>query len=199
MDSPPPPPGAGGGPPDAGPKTPGPGGDTGAIRAPDGGMKPPRGEMMMRISPQGFTLQARGETMAALAKMIANHLGSTVVDKTGLKGEYDCTLQFAPEGGTGPMALPPGAPPPGGGDAPPPQGPSLFTALQEQLGLKLEAHKEPVDVVVIDHIEQPSPNYPQAGVNACCVGALPWFRLSAFCCGFALRGRLRRLQPITAR
>jgi uncharacterized protein (TIGR03435 family) len=54
-----------------------------------------------------------------------------------------------------------GMPPPGAGDSsapPPPQGPSIFTAVEEQLGLKLEGKREPVDVVVIDHIEQPSPN-----------------------------------------
>jgi uncharacterized protein (TIGR03435 family) len=55
----------------------------------------------------------------------------------------------------------PGGPPPQGADAPPPadsSGPSLFTALQEQLGLKLEAQKAPVDVLVIEHVEKPSEN-----------------------------------------
>lgn len=123
------------------------------------GGKPPQGTTMRRFSPQGITLQARAVTMTELARVIAEELRSTVVDKSGLTGNYDYTLTFAPEMGAGPLAdMPPGAPSPGGGDAQPPSGPSIFSALQEQLGLKLEAHKEPVDVIVIDHIEQPSPN-----------------------------------------
>jgi len=82
-----------------------------------------------------------------------------VVDKTGLIGSYDFTLSFTPDQGVGMMILPKGpAPQDGGGESQEPVGPSLFTALQEQLGLKLVAQKQKVDVVVIDHIEQPSAN-----------------------------------------
>jgi uncharacterized protein (TIGR03435 family) len=72
--------------------------------------------------------------------------GRLVVDETGLTGKYSFKLIWTPED---PHAATGEA---GAG------GPSLFTALQEQLGLKLEARKAPVDCVVIDHIEQPSPN-----------------------------------------
>ena len=70
----------------------------------------------------------------------------TIFDKTGLTGKYDFTLEWTPD--DAPPAMTGGAPPPDAG------GPSLFTALEEQLGLKLEPQKGPVDVVVIDHIER---------------------------------------------
>jgi uncharacterized protein (TIGR03435 family) len=79
--------------------------------------------------------------------------GRTVVDKTGLQGNYTFTLQWTPEnlaangGQSAPGATSLGS-----------SGPSLFEALQDQLGLKLELTKAPVDTVVIDYIEQPSEN-----------------------------------------
>jgi len=125
----------------------------------DGAPRPPRGGIMMRMSSQGMTLEAPEVKMDGLAGTISMVLGATVVDKTGLKGAYDCKLTFAPEMNGDIMGMPPQPPPPGAdGSAPPPQGPSIFSAVQEQLGLKLEAHKEPVDVIVIDHIQQPSAN-----------------------------------------
>jgi uncharacterized protein (TIGR03435 family) len=72
-----------------------------------------------------------------------------VLDRTGLSGNWDFTLTFQPEM---PVRPPPGIDPP----AIDPTAPSIFTALQEQLGLKLESTKGPVDVVVIDGIEHPS-------------------------------------------
>lgn len=118
------------------------------------------GRSMMRISPEGMTLNGEGATMEQLVHTIAQQMGSTVVDKTGLTGTYDYTLTWMPDRGTGPMMrTPDGAPPPGGGESAPTEtGPSLFSALQDQLGLKLVAQKEQMDVIVIDHIEQPSPN-----------------------------------------
>ncbi len=81
-------------------------------------------------------------------------LGRLVVDETGLKGHYDWTLKWTPEQIDPMFRGPAGAP------APPPDasGPSIFTALEEQLGLRLEARKGPVEVLVIDSIERPSPN-----------------------------------------
>jgi uncharacterized protein (TIGR03435 family) len=115
---------------------------------------------MLRMSAQGMTIEVHGATTGAIAGMISGQLGGTVVDKTALTGKYDVTLSFTPEMGMEQMMRTPD----GGqtGDANVAQAaataPSLFTALQEQLGLKLEARKEPTDVIVIDHIEQPSPN-----------------------------------------
>jgi bla regulator protein blaR1 len=92
-----------------------------------------------------------GMPMLELARSLSPMVGRIVIDKTGLKGRYDFQMTYAPEGrgfGGGPA----------GADAPPvdPNTPSLFTALQEQLGLKLESERGPVDVVVIDRIDQPT-------------------------------------------
>lgn len=118
--------------------------------------------MMMRMSStQGMTLNANETPIASLAQMISQQISATVVDKTGLTGNYDFTLLFMPDMamGTGPMMRPPqGAPPPDGAQTQEPAGPSIFTAVQEQLGLKLVAQKESVDVIVIDQIEQPTAN-----------------------------------------
>lgn len=87
-----------------------------------------------------------------LASVFVPHVGRTVVDKTGLKAVYDFTLQFAPDDN---IAVPTAG---GSSSAPDPTAPSIFTAVQEQLGLKFESGKGPVDVIVIDHVERPSGN-----------------------------------------
>jgi uncharacterized protein (TIGR03435 family) len=84
--------------------------------------------------------------------------GRVVIDATGLQGSYDFTLKWSRDYAN--PALPGGASQSGGApgatsDSP---GPSFVTALQGQLGLKLESRKAPVQVLVIDHVEQPSPN-----------------------------------------
>ena len=123
-----------------------------AIKGPDGKMH----AQMMRMG-RG-QIEGQDMAMSGLARMLSQHLGREVVDQTGLKGSYDFTLHFTPD--QGPGGMPPG--PPGAGpppeNAPPPDtsGPSIFTALEEQLGLKLESQKGPVDIIVIDHIERPS-------------------------------------------
>ena len=76
-----------------------------------------------------------------LANVLSQRAGRTVEDQTGLKGAFDCKLEWEPE-----------APP--GDNAAPRTGPSLFTAIQEQLGLKLEPLRGEVEVLVIDHIEK---------------------------------------------
>jgi uncharacterized protein (TIGR03435 family) len=124
-------------------------------------------QMRMHGSTQGMTLECHAASMANLTQTISEQLGGTVVDKTELTGNYDFTLSWMPDEGAGPMMvgsapmtmrMPAGGTPPDGGTSQEGSGPSLFTALQEQLGLKLEARKTPVEVFVIDHIEQPSPN-----------------------------------------
>jgi bla regulator protein BlaR1 len=62
--------------------------------------------------------------------------GRTVVDETGLHGNYDCQMSWSPDGSNGP-------------------GPSLFSAIQEQMGLKLESTKAPVEILVVDHVIKP--------------------------------------------
>ena len=101
-------------------------------------------------------LTANATTMEQFANQLSNHVGRPVVDKTGLEGNYDVELKWTPElGHGGPM----GTPPPG--DAHPPvdsNGPTIFTAVQEQLGLKLDGIKMPQKVIIIDSIEKPSAN-----------------------------------------
>jgi uncharacterized protein (TIGR03435 family) len=110
-------------------------------------------------------MTASKQPMSGLAEDLSRQLDLPVVDMTGLTGKYDFTLYFSPEGLAGmrlPGGLPPNAPPPGeGGPGTPMAGapdaqssPNLFTALQEQLGLKLEQRKGPVELLVIDHLEK---------------------------------------------
>lgn len=86
-------------------------------------------------------ISVHGMPLAALAKFMGPSAGRVIVDATGLTGNWDLDLAFV-----NPVENP-------GSD-----GPSLFTALQEQLGLKLEAARSPVDVIVIDHLERPTPD-----------------------------------------
>lgn len=100
------------------------------------------------------TLNAASVPIANIIPMLARMLGRTVIDKTGLTGKYDISLEWAPdESQTG--LLPPDGPKPPPSEV---QGPSIFTALQEQLGLRLESQKGPVDMLVIDRAEKPSEN-----------------------------------------
>ncbi|HLK22879.1 MAG TPA: M56 family metallopeptidase [Bryobacteraceae bacterium] len=104
-------------------------------------------------------LNAEGVGLAMLTNALSNVLGRPVLDHTGLTGNFDFKLQWTPDPGQF-GGVPPGPPPPGV-DAPPPpdpNGPSLFTAVQEQLGLRLESQKGPVDLIVIDKVEKPSEN-----------------------------------------
>jgi uncharacterized protein (TIGR03435 family) len=85
-------------------------------------------------------LSARKQSTAHLALLLGQRLDRTVIDNTGLTGEYDLSLEWAAD------------------EAADSSLPSIFTALQEQLGLKLESTKGPVEVIVIDHVERPSEN-----------------------------------------
>ena len=100
-------------------------------------------------------MEVSGRTIAQTVTTLADLVGRPVIDKTGLTGLYDFSLKYAPTGRVvGPFGPPPGAPEPGLD----PDAPSLFTAVQEQLGLKLENARGPVEVVVIDRLEKPTPD-----------------------------------------
>jgi len=103
------------------------------------------------------TLKAQAVELGMLALNLSNELGRSVFDKTGLAGKYDFELKWAPSQDSAAQL---GAPPQTAEFALPadPDGPSIFTALQEQLGLRLESGKGPVEVLVIDRAERPSKN-----------------------------------------
>jgi uncharacterized protein (TIGR03435 family) len=100
---------------------------------------------------------AQAVPVARLAQSLTQMLGRPVLDKTELTGVYDFKLQFTPDDRLQP---PSGSPPNLRLPVPPADSnaPSLFDALQEQLGLKLESGKGPGEVIVIDHVEGPSGN-----------------------------------------
>ncbi len=88
----------------------------------------------------GVTMNGAREPISILASNLGNQLSRIVVDQTGLTGMYDWTLAWSPDMGADSV------------------GPSLFTALQQQLGLRLEAQKGPMQVLVIDRVERASEN-----------------------------------------
>jgi uncharacterized protein (TIGR03435 family) len=122
------------------------------IKRPDG---KPGGRAGMMTWSRG-RLIAQGIPIASLLPPLTQQLERTVVDKTGLKGTYDITLLWTPEDDR--AAMPNGAE--GGREGSPTDssGASIFTAIQEQLGLKLESQKGQVEGLVIDHVERPSEN-----------------------------------------
>jgi uncharacterized protein (TIGR03435 family) len=133
---------------------------------PEGGIKVPDGKGgtgTMQVGEKGL-LTFRGLPITFLVQILSSQLGTTVVDKTGLTGKYDFSWQFTPTQAQirafGGATAPPDGASGGANSVLPddPDGSSLFTAVQEQLGLKLESGKGPVEIFVIDHIEKPSDN-----------------------------------------
>lgn len=86
------------------------------------------------------------KSTALLAEVLSEEVGRPVLDQTGIAGRYDLILKWAPEHGVFGAPVSSNAPP------------SIFTALQEQLGLKLESQKGPVPVLIVDQVEMPSAN-----------------------------------------
>jgi uncharacterized protein (TIGR03435 family) len=123
------------------------------LPGPNGALPPaPCGSFRMLFSPQAMHMMGQKITIETLASSLSRQLERVVVDRTGLSGVFDVDLDFAPQG------LPGG---PLGADANAPDlsgSPSIFTAIQEQLGLKLEPTTGPLDVLIIDHVEEPSAN-----------------------------------------
>lgn len=133
----------------------------GPARGKDGLLKTPHGQLGIQATANGrMRMQGDAVTMARLTGILGMALGRPVIDKTGLTGIYDVALDFSPEGmGPGPKAK---GPPPGEGGGNPAEaprdsddsGPTIFTALQEQLGLKLESRKRPLDLLVVDSVQR---------------------------------------------
>jgi bla regulator protein BlaR1 len=113
------------------------------------------GMRMMRMGPGD--LSSSGTPIEFLVQQLAVRLGQPVIDKTGLKGTYTYTLHWTPDPNEAQHVKQAGLPEP---DPPStdPNGPSLVTAVQEQLGLKLEPQTAAVPVMVIDHAEAPAEN-----------------------------------------
>ena len=111
--------------------------------------------------PMGIRSQAPGrltgtsETMSILARVLSERLGRLVIDKTGLaETRYDFILSWTPDPEQPATTAPAGNP----ADSADASGPTIFTALQEQLGLKLESTKRPVEMLIIDRVERPDEN-----------------------------------------
>ena len=102
----------------------------------------------LKISGSYGKLVAEGVTTDGLARELAKAVGRVVVDKTGISGRFDVTLRWTPD--QGPAML--------NGEPIPDPPPSIFTAIQEQLGLKLDSQKGPVQVLVVEHVETPTAN-----------------------------------------
>jgi len=95
-----------------------------------------------------ITQSSTGMSLSRLVTLLENRLGRAVVDKTGLAGSFDIELTFSDEGLDGPSSLLAGATRK--------EGPAIFTALQEQLGLRLVSSRGPVEILVIDRAERPT-------------------------------------------
>lgn len=110
-----------------------------------------RSSCVIKVEPG--RMSARGTTLAALASSLSGVVPRTVVDRTGIDGLFDVELTWTPDqlphGDTSVKSKP---------SKIDPNGPSLFTALREQLGLKLESTRGTVDVLVVDSAERPTPN-----------------------------------------
>jgi bla regulator protein blaR1 len=97
-------------------------------------------------------ITGQGVPIASLVRQFTQQLGRIVVDKTGLTGTYDFTIKWPPVESQATIGGHQGTPSPEGSESP------IFTAIQDQLGLKLESQIAPVEVLVIDHAEQPTQN-----------------------------------------
>jgi uncharacterized protein (TIGR03435 family) len=115
---------------------------------PRAGERPP-----CRLFVTPTSMAAGGVTLSQLAAVLGAQVGRQVVDRTGLTGLFGFNLEFRAEPFAAVGAAPPGPLPSPNADAP-----SLFTALEEQLGLKLQPRRGPVSVLVIDRLERPQEN-----------------------------------------
>jgi uncharacterized protein (TIGR03435 family) len=119
----------------------------------------PCGDIAVSLAPLGLQIRGGQTSMSRVATALAGVLGRTVVDRTNFRGTFDIDVEFTPDEALAgiPAAGMPGAlpsAPPSGDHA----GPSLFVALQEKAGLKLESTRGLVTVLVIDHVERPAEN-----------------------------------------
>ena len=133
--------------------------------APDAPPQPPApgptpcGHLLIAMSPSGLQIRGGKIAMRELVRILGVVMGRPVLDRTEVTTEFDVNLTFTPDENT--MGLPGAGGPrdPGGMRLPTdPEKPNILAAVQEQLGLKLMQAKAPVEVLVIDHVERPTPN-----------------------------------------
>jgi len=101
------------------------------------------------------SISAGASQLTQLAQFLSQNMGRIVLDKTGLIGNYDFEITYTPDqmpNFNGQPGTPPGLP------AIDPNGPPLATAIQEQLGLKLDSQRGPVTMFIIDKVSQPTPD-----------------------------------------
>jgi uncharacterized protein (TIGR03435 family) len=108
----------------------------------------PQCGIISNVDANGGVLRGGGRSMADLARNLVGRVNREVVDRTGLSGSYDFVLRWTPDNFQNPA----------GNAGPSRDGTLIFTALQEQLGLKLETQRGPVQFLVIDKVERPSPD-----------------------------------------
>jgi uncharacterized protein (TIGR03435 family) len=124
------------------------------LKAPEPGKGP-----SMMMSPDKGELTGFGANMRMLTNVLSNILKRPVIDQTGVEGTFDMKLQWKPDSPIGgPGGPPPGGPPPGEAPAAEVEGASIFTAITEQLGLRLESKKGPVPVYVVENADRPGEN-----------------------------------------
>ncbi len=117
------------------------------------GIKDPRGRATAGLIKMGSgEITGQGVPITSLVRQLTLPLGRIVVDRTGLTGTYDFTIKWLPVESQAATGGQQGTPSPEGSESP------IFTAIQDQLGLKLESQTAPVEVLVIDHAEQPTQN-----------------------------------------
>jgi uncharacterized protein (TIGR03435 family) len=119
-----------------------------ALTAAAGGHRLPAGTERTFLTGRQGLIQGNGRTIAELTNLVSDAVGAPVVDQTGLSGRYDLKLEWTPQ-----LAAPGAAVQTGQAEV------SIFTALREQMGLRLDSVPVPIRVVVVDSVEQtPTPN-----------------------------------------
>ena len=119
-----------------------------AAGVPEAATAKPQCGLVTNVDANGSVMQGGGRSISDLARNLIGRVNREVVDRTGLSGTYDFTLRWTPENFQNPAD----------NAGPSRDGTTIFTALQEQLGLKLEAQRGPVEFLVIDKVERPSPD-----------------------------------------
>ena len=127
-----------------------PGASRGGAGGPGAGaaIETPQCGTISNVDANGAVMRGGGRSMADLAGNLTGRVNRDVIDRTGLSGTYDFVLRWTPENFQNPA----------GNAGPSRDGTLIFTALQEQLGLRLEAQRGPVEFLIIDRVERPTPD-----------------------------------------